>query len=248
MDAAFSLKDKTILVSGATSGIGRECALYFAQAGAKVVAAGRSAEKLDELKAEISGGGHCFIQADLGEVCEIESLANSIPQLDGFIHCAGADMRMPIKFSDRAAERKIFEVNYFSAVEIVRAIVKSRKMARGGAIVFMSSVSANFANAGHFAYGNSKAALSALAREMAVELAPRKIRVNSISAGLVETPMTKAFLESDSPELEADRKKYLLGYGKAADVARLALFLLSDASAWMTGGDITIDGGYSCQK
>ena len=248
MDGSFSLEGKVLLITGATSGIGRACALGFVKCGAKIVATGRSAEKLAALKSEISGEGHVFVPADLSKNGDIDALLDSFDKADGAVHCAGIDMRVPIKFSDPDAERAVFETNYFSAVNLLRGIMKKRKIERGGSIVLMSSVSGRFANAGHFAYGNSKAALSAFAREMAVEFAPRKIRVNSISAGLVDSPMTREFLESDSPELAADREKYLLGYGKPEDIAAAARFLLSSESAWITGAEIVADGGYSCQK
>ena len=174
-------------------------------------------------------------------------MAENLPAFDGAVFCAGTDFRVPLRFASDAELENVMQTNLVSTMRLVRGLIKRRKVNRGGSLVFMSSVAGAFADAGHCLYGVSKAAVAALARELAVELAPRGIRANSLSPAMVKTPMTAAFF-ADARAAEADSKKYLLGGGDVKSVANAAQFLLSDASAWITGVNLPVDGGYSCWK
>ena len=248
MEDIFSLNGKTILITGATSGIGRACAANFAANGARILAVGRSQSKLDSLKAELGEGGHVFISADLSAFDSYKFIAD-IPVFDGAFLCAGiAADGMPLKFIADDIITQTMQVNLLSNILMTREIIKRRKINRGGSLVYAASVAGMVGNAQSSIYAAAKAGLIAFAKYIAVELAPRKCRVNTISPGLVETPMVEDFI-NNKPELCAlDAKKYLLGYGKTGDIVPLVRYLLSDASAWTTGANIVIDGGYTCQK
>lgn len=248
MESPFSIAGKNILVTGATSGIGMASAMRFASAGAKITATGRSVEKLDALKAEISGEGHTFVSADLNDESDFQKLAEISPALDGVFHCAGLGLRVPLKFISDEQIMSSLNANYLSAVKLTRALLISRKINKGASLLYVASVAASSASPGHFAYAAAKSALVAFAREMALELAPRKIRSNSISPGVVLTPMVDAFFKANPELMAIDEKKYLLGYGSTEDVANAAQFFLSDASKWVSGTNFVIDGGFTCQK
>lgn len=246
MDTAFSLKGKTILVTGASSGIGRACAICFAESGAKVLLSGRSEERLAEVQALCPGS--VSLPGDLSASDGTAKLAASMESVDGFLHAVGVSRQMPIRFSTDEDLNFIMDANYFSGVRLTRDIMKLKKINKGGSVVYIASISGMLSCIGQFMYGSSKAAMIEFARDMAVEFAPRKIRANAISPGMVRTPMTEDFIK-DSPDLyQADLKKYLLGYGDVSDVANAAQYLLSDASKWVTGTNLVVDGGYVCQK
>jgi len=244
----FSLESKSILVTGATSGIGRNMALYFAQCGAKIIATGRNAQELENLKNEITGLGHTFIVADMLENDGIVKISKSVDSVDGFVNCAGIDDRCLFKFSEQESFDKVIDTNFTSAVNLTRNLVKSKKINKGGSVLFIASISAQLTTAGLSAYSASKAAIISFAKALAIELAARKIRVNTISPGVVSTRLTEK-LFNQNPELRIkDQEKYLLGHGNVDDIAYLAQYFMADASKWVTGSNFVIDGGYSCQK
>ena len=247
----FTLQGKTILVTGASSGIGRQCAIDCANMGAKIVAIGRNQERLDSLVAEMEGNGMSY-SYDLTNLERIKDLIATIVEthgkLDGFIHAAGIEVTNPVKLSKPEEYESLFRVNCISAFEIVKNLCGIKTFNKGGSIVLISSISGLIARKGLSAYAASKGALMSAARVMALEMAPREIRVNTVSPGTILTPMMQTALDTMSEE---DRKKrvegFPLGLGKTTDISNACIFLLSDAGRWVTGQNLIIDGGYTIQ-
>lgn len=243
----FSLAGKTVLVTGASSGIGRGIALECAKMGARVVATGRSAERLAETLAELppaaSGEEHLAVPADLTDAAAVDALVASLPTLNGIVQNAGVNKRMTCAFIKETAMRLILRTNFEAPVLLQKALLKKKKIADGGSVVFMTSRAVERPTIGNAVYSATKGALAAYAQVLALELAPRKIRVNCIAPGMVWTELfSKSPLSRD--DYEKDEKTYPLGrYGVPADIAPLAVYLLSDASSWMTGAHIPLDGG-----
>lgn len=245
----FTLEGKTVLVTGASSGIGRQCAIDCANMGAKVVAIGRNQERLDSVVAEMEGKGVSY-SYDLANLKDIKELISTIVEahgkVDGFIHAAGIEVTNPVKLSKPEDYESLFRLNCISAFEIVKNLCGIKTFNKGGSIVLISSISGVIARKGLSAYAASKGALMSAARVMALEMAPRAIRVNAVSPGTILTPMMRKALDAISDE---DRKKRIegfpLGLGNATDVSNACIFLLSDASRWVTGQNLIIDGGYT---
>lgn len=246
----FSLEEKTIIVTGASSGIGRQCAIDCSRMGAKVVLIARNEERLQETMELLEGDGHKYFSYDLWETEGIEQLVSGIiaacGKVSGFLHCAGVEMTKPIQLLTTNDYENILKVNTLSALEFVRRLSSPKRFAAGGSIVFISSITAVVARQGVAAYSASKGALVSAARVIASELSKRNIRVNCISPGTVLTPMMENFLKGLS---EADYNKRLgafpLGIGQTSDVSYACIYLLSDASRWITGQNLVIDGGYT---
>ena len=244
----FSLEGKTILVTGASSGIGRQCAIDCSKMGAKVVAIGRNKERLDEVVAEMEGKGVSY-SFDLDNAEGIKELIITIVEekgkLDGFIHAAGIELTNPVKLTKFEEYESLFHVNCLSAFEIVKNF-GIKTFNKGGSIVLISSISGIIARMGLSAYAASKGALMSAARVMALEMSSREIRVNTVSPGTILTPMMKKALDEMGEE---ERKKRIegfpLGLGKTTDISNVCIYLLSDASRWVTGQNIIVDGGYT---
>ncbi len=248
MDNNFSLQGKNILITGASSGIGRASAELFSKSGATLFLSGRNEARLAETVSMCSGKA-VAIASDLSNEEGVSKLVSAIDTpLDGVFLCAGIDCVKLLKFSSDEDLQNIFNSNYFSAVRLIRELVKAKKIAKGASIVLTASVAGALASFGKFLYGGSKAALIELAKDLAVEFAPRKIRVNSIAPGLISTPMTESFINGEPDLVTVDKRKYLLGYGEPIDVACAAQYLLSDAARWVTGINLVVDGGYTCFK
>ena len=247
----FSLEGKTILVTGASSGIGRQCAIDCSKMGAKVVAIGRNQERLDSAVAEMEGKGVSY-SYDLANLDGIKDLIATIVEmhgkLDGFIHAAGIEVTNPVKLSKPEAYESLFHVNCISAFEIVKNLCGIKTFNKGGSIVMISSISGVIARKGLSAYAASKGALMSAARVMALEMAPREIRVNTVSPGTILTPMMQMVLDAMKEE---DRQKrvegFPLGLGQTTDISNACIYLLCDASRWVTGQNIIVDGGYTIQ-
>ena len=243
----FSLRGKTILVTGASSGIGREIAYECAKMGAHIVVSGRNVERLKATLAEISvatgNEEHLAVPADLADSSGIEALVANLPVLNGVVHNAGINKRMTCQFIKEGDMQNILRTNLESPVLLQKSLLKKKKVADGGSIVFTASLAALRQTPGNAVYSASKAGIIAYAKTLAVELASRRIRVNSILPGMVWTNIlsnTKIDIET----YKENEKTYPLGrYGVPADIAPLAVYLLSDASSWMTGTSINIDGG-----
>lgn len=242
MENPFSMKNKTILITGASSGIGRGIAIACAGMGAKVVLTARNTERLHETLSLLEGDGHLIISADLTNVQQREALVEQMPLLNGFVQCAGVMNRLPCKSICQEDIDTVFLPNTEAPMLLQAELLRAKKIQKESSIVYVASIAAHSAVAGNALYSASKAALIAYAKCLSLELAPRKIRVNCICPAMVWTDL--AYVGATQKELEDDQQKYpLKRYGTPQDIANLAIYLLSDASSWMTGSSIDITGG-----
>lgn len=244
----FSLEGKTILVTGASSGIGQETAIQCSKMGAKLILNGRNEKRLNETLKNCEGEGHATILGDLTIQEDIERLVSAVPSLDGVVLCAGKGLSLPVLFSTKERFDDIFNINFFSPVEVLRLLAKKKKMAQNSSVVFIVSIGGTGRwTPGNAIYGSSKAALKTMVQYFAIELAPKKIRVNGICPGMVETPLIHHGTLTQE-QLDEDREKYpLKRYGHPIDIANGAIYLISDASSWLTGQSIVIDGGLTAR-
>ena len=254
MDRSFlNFEGRWVVVTGASQGIGRACAEELSAHGAKVVLVGRHQAKLETVRAAMTGDGHRILVSDLTEIDRIgpavSEIANQAGRLYGLCHAAGEVSTQPLAATTVEVVQQLMMVNVFAGVELARAISRRDVMdPSGGSFVFLSSIYGNVGVAGETGYSATKGAVAAAARAMAIELARRRIRVNTISPGFVRTPMTDHALDTLSPEqASAIENKHPLGVGMPIDVARAAVFLLAPATTWITGTDLVVDGGYSAQ-
>lgn len=239
----FSLEGKTILVTGASSGIGRGVAVACSQMGAKVIITGRNEERLVETLGLLNGNSHRYFICDITNTESVKELVSNLPSLDGIVHCAGIDQRIPVKQLQEKDVDKVMNVNFRSPVLLQSCLLQQRKITKGASIVFIASVASWSPSIGHSIYSASKGAIVSYSKCLALELAPRKIRVNCISPAMVWTDLIKQSGVSEE-QLKEDESKYpLKRYGTPEDVANLALYMLSDASSWMTGSNVEITGG-----
>jgi len=242
----FSLEGKTVLVTGASSGIGQATAIECSKMGAKVIITGRNQQRLQETFDALNGDGHIQIIVDLVKEEDLKSLVSQLPPMDGLVLCAGKGKTVPIQFATREVFDDIFNINFFSTIELLRSLYKKKRISKNGSVVIIASVGGNYNfNVGNSVYGASKAALNSMMKFSAKEFATRKIRVNSICPGMVETPLINPSTIS-AEQLEADKQNYpLKRYGRPEEIAYAAIYLLSDAASWITGQDLVIDGGMS---
>lgn len=240
----FSLKGKTVLITGASSGIGRETAIVCARMGASVVATGRNEERLKETFDQLEGNDNLSIAADLTASDAIDSLVQRLPGLTGVVHCAGIGDRSMLKMVKEKDITKVMRTNFESPVLLQKALLKNKKLLKSCSIVFVAS-RAPFAPAiGNGIYAASKGALIAYAKVLGLEVANQLMRVNCVCPAMVWTELMErdaAMIGVDYHEVE---KAYpLKRYGRPEDIANLIVYLLSDASSWMTGSSIDITGG-----
>lgn len=239
----YSLEGKTILITGASSGIGRVTAIECSKLGACCVLTARNAERLHATLASLDGEGHSMIVADLTKAEDVEKLVNEVPVLDGLVNNAGISLIRLIPFIKESDLNSVFTTNTFSPVMLTKGLMKKKKIKNEGSIVFISSLAAMDSSLGNSVYGMSKAAIKSFSEYCAHEFAPKLIRVNSIHPGMVQTEMVDGLLFSKE-ELELDKSKYpLKRYGAPTDVAWGIIYLLSDATKWVTGIQLIIDGG-----
>ena len=242
----FLLASKTVLITGASSGIGRETALECARMGASVVITGRDKDRLDETLQLIESDDKTAIIADLTVADDVERLIEALPSLDGAVLCAGNSMTLPLQFGTRDKFDDMFDINFFAPVELLRMLYKKKRLNKGASVVLIASIGGTHSfMPGNGIYGASKAALNSVMKYAAREFASRRIRVNSICPGMVDTPLIHRGTITEE-QLAEDAKRYPLGrYGKPSDIAHGAVYLLGDASSWLTGHDLVIDGGFS---
>ena len=245
----FQLTGKTILVTGASSGIGQCTAVETAKMGAHVLLSARDEQRLQATHEMISAQAEAestIMVADLTDNEQLESLVEQCPKLDGLMLCAGRGLTMPIQFATREKFDEIFEVNFFAQVELLRLLYKKKKLTKNASVVIIASLGGTQVfSGGNGIYGASKAALNSVMKFAAKEFALRKVRVNSICPGMVDTPLIHRGTVSEE-QLAEDQKRYPLGrYGRPDDIAHAAIYLLSDASSWLTGQSLVIDGGMS---
>ena len=246
MENPFSLSGKTVLITGAASGIGRATAKQCHNMGASLVLLDLNENGLNSVKEEIGDNtiiSYALNLTDYNRLCEVIGL---LPKLDGVFSNAGIVKSLMAKFSGKEDMEKIFEVNTFSHINLVQQLIAQKKLNKGASIVFTSSMSGVYAGlVGGSLYGATKAAIAGYCKALAIELAPRGIRVNTIHPGMIETPLTVGTALSQDV-LDEDAKNYPLGrYGKPEEVAYAVVYLLSDATVWMTGSQLLLDGCYS---
>ena len=242
----FSLENKTILVTGASSGIGRAIAIECSKMGASVIITGRNEKRLKETYSQMEGNQPNYIVADLSNSDDMQNLSKSITLLNGLVNCAGLTKVLPFPFAERKDFEEVMEVNFFAPTELSRLLVKTKKLQKGASIVFISSVSGVYCSAvAGSIYSSSKGAINGLAKAMALDLAPKGIRVNCVNPGMIDTNI---FSEGKitQEQLNEDMKRYpLKRYGKPEEVAYAVIYLLSDAAEWIAGSNLLIDGGYT---
>lgn len=244
MNNPFSLEGKTILITGASSGIGRAAAIECSKMGAKLIISARNPERLQETLSQLEGEGHQMLLCDLSDSNAINEMVDQLPEINALVNNAGYTKLLPINFINRDDFKSILDVNTVAPIMLLQRLLKKKKLAKNSSVVFTSSMaglgSSSVANG---MYTASKGALSAFIRCAALELAPRGIRVNAVCPAMVNTSIMDSGSVSDE-QLKEDMKKYPLGrYGEPNDVAYAMIYLLSDASSWVTGTNMIIDGG-----
>jgi NAD(P)-dependent dehydrogenase (short-subunit alcohol dehydrogenase family) len=239
---------KTIIVSGASSGLGRAISVELSRRGARLILLGRDSERLQATSDLLVGDQHRTLRIDLNQHHEIMHSIKAIVgggRIYGLCHSAGIVDILPLSANKPDRVKTLFDINYLAGMELARAVCRFDVIEEGGgSVLFVSSISAIMGEAGKIAYAGSKGALLSSARAMAVELARRRIRVNVISPGLVRTEM----VERSAQVMTKDQMKVMedahpLGLGQPEDVAYAACFMLSPASKWITGTDLIVDGG-----
>jgi NAD(P)-dependent dehydrogenase (short-subunit alcohol dehydrogenase family) len=249
----FFLHDKTIVVTGASSGIGRQTAIACSSAGAKVVLFGRNLSRLEETRTMMERAHtHRVVALDFANSATIEQTVADIlsgMKIHGMVHAAGISTTLPFRSVSDGKLEEFFRVNVFSALALTRLLTKPSFLEESGAsVIFVASVMGVVGESGKTIYSATKGALISASRSMAVELAVKNVRVNCISPGVVVTPMTDNAVYSQDAESRANIERlHPLGVGSPTDVANAALYLLSDASRWVTGTNLIVDGGYTAR-
>lgn len=242
----FSLEGKTVIVTGASSGIGRATAIVCAEMGAKVVALGRNEQRLAETMAQLQGEGHIMSAFDLNDEKAMDAAIAALSLIDGVACCAGVANMTPFQFVAKEEMDRVFSANFFSPVMLVNKLLKAKKLQKGSSVVFVSSVDGpKVVHAGNSVYSASKSALVGMARNMAVDLVGKKIRVNSVLPGTTDTKMicttnvTEEMLQQTAKALPMKR------FAMPQEIANAIVFLLSEASSYITGAELVVDGGSS---
>lgn len=254
MIQAFSLEEKNIIVTGASSGIGRTSAVECSRAGAKLYLIGRDEKRLEETRQMMSDPEqHHTVPLDLTDYSAVDSFmegleANNI-QIHGLVHSAGISTTLPLRAFKPEKLDPFIQINVTAGVYLSKWISRKKLVPESGSsIIYLSSVMGSVGEAGKFIYSITKGAVTAASRSLAIELAGKKIRVNTISPGVVETPMSESAVYSrNSDELSRIQNLHPLGLGRPEDVAHAAIYLLSDASRWVTGSNLFVDGGYTAR-
>lgn len=241
----FSLEGKTILITGASSGIGRATAVECSKMGAQLFLTGRNEQRLIETMELLDGNNHSYIPADLTDDNDMQNLIASIPPLDGLVNNAGIQKYMPTQFITEEDLLRILKTNTIAPILLTRTLVKKKKMKNPSSVVFTSSIAGNFkCSPGNAMYSTSKGAISGFMRNSAVDLAAKGIRCNAVNPGMIVTPIMTENSALTEEQWEENKKLYpLKRFGKPEDVAFAIIYLLSDASSWVTGSSLIIDGG-----
>jgi NAD(P)-dependent dehydrogenase (short-subunit alcohol dehydrogenase family) len=242
----FSLENRTILVTGASSGIGRAIAIECSRMGATVIISARNEARLNETLCNMKDGNHSIIVADISNTEDLAQLINKSPVLDGLVNCAGLTKTLPFAFINSEALSSVMNVNFTAPALLSAQLVKKKKLLNNSSIVFVSSISGILCSsvAGSI-YAASKGAVNGIIKGMALDLAPKNIRVNSVNPGMIDTHIFDAGTITEA-QLEEDKKRYpLKRYGKPEEAAYAVIYLLSDASSWVTGSNLVIDGGFT---
>lgn len=247
----FSLENKNIIITGASSGIGQQTAILCSQMGAKVAIVGRNEDRLKDTFSKLEGEGHLMVTFDLTDTDNIKGLvANVVSKLgpiNGLVCCAGISGILPLKLMTVEQQEQYFRTNVFATIELTRQVLGMKNVSKDGAsVIFFSSVMGVVGENAKSLYSMTKGALISASRSLAVEYAKKRIRINCISPGVVITPInaSQPYI-SDTEKRAVLEAKHPLGLGKTSDIANACIFLLCDASRWITGQNMVIDGGYT---
>ncbi len=240
---AFDLTGKTILITGASSGIGRQTAISVSEAGGQLFITGQNEERLNNTLSLLKGKNHVAIPTNLTDEENLDKLIDSLTKLNGVVHCAGVTAHMPAQFIRPKNIAALFDVNYNVPVLLNARLLKKKILQNASSIVFLSSIASKSPFFAGSIYSSTKAALEAYSRILALELAPKKIRSNCILPAIVKTEMIEETEKAISKEsLDKMERMYPLGFGEPVDVANAVIFFLSDASKWITGANLTLGG------
>ena len=251
----FNLKKKTILITGASSGIGRETAIVLSKLGAQIILVARDLKRLEETRNSLlNPNDHLIISIDLSEYDlideRIKELKKSVNKIDGIVHCAGISSTIALRSINEEKLNNHFDINVKAGILLTKHLLskKNSLVDQGASIVFVSSVMGIVGEVGKTTYAMTKGALIAGVKSLSLELAIKRIRVNTISPGVVETPMSSvSFYSKNEDRLNEIKALHPLGLGKPEDVANACVYLLSDASKWVTGTNLIVDGGYTAR-
>lgn len=243
----FSLEGKTILVTGASSGIGRATAVECSKMGARVIITARNEDRLKETISLMRGENHSYIVADLASEASINQLVEQLPVINGCVNNAGYNIMQLVQFIKYESIDNIMNINLFAPIFLTHSLIKKKKIAKDSSIVFTSSISGKgVCSLGNSLYSATKGGLSAFMKNAALDLASKKIRCNAVLPGMVETPLKDGKSTITEEQWEANRQLYpLKRFGAPEDIAYAIIYLLSDASTWVTGSELVIDGGRS---
>lgn len=245
MNNPFQLNNRTVLVTGASSGIGRQVAISCSEIGARVVITGRDRDRLNDTYKQLRGNNHLQFTADLLNEAERAKFAESVPELDGVVHCAGIVSPVLAKYIEEKHIRHVIGSNFEIPMLLTGKLMRSKKINKGASFVFISSVASKFPYNGGTLYSAAKAALEAYSRNLAFENYNRGVRSNCIVSAMIDTPMYEETIKGMQFTPEQYASRYPLGIGKTEDVANAVIFFLSDASRWVTGSELKLDGGYT---
>jgi len=248
MSNPFDLTGKIILVTGASSGIGSQVCISASEMGARIIATGRNEDRLNLTMSKLIGDGHIVLKADLSNFNEIVDLVKNIPNINGIVHSTGMVRYIPFKMVTEKNLDEIQKINYTIPILLNQQLLKNKRLLEGSSIVFITSIMASIGVRGNGMYAGTKGALASATRVLALETASQKIRVNCVAPGIVKSPMKDFVKDSVSKEFVSEHEKdYPLGPGDPEDVANAVIFLISNASKWITGTTIVLDGGYTCK-
>jgi len=240
----FSLEGKTILITGASSGLGRQTAISSSQMGARLVITGRNEERLKETFAQLQGEGHQLLTADLTNEAEIKQMVAQLPELNGVVYSVGISDLTPARFLTGELIDKTFSVSFNAPVLLTAALLAKKRIAKNASLVFISSISTKYPFVGGAMYISARAAIEAYAKVLAIEFSSRGIRVNCVAPAFVRTPMLDQTATNYSMEaVNMIEARQLLGLGDPEDVANSIIYYLSDASKWVSGTNLILGGG-----
>ena len=249
----FTLEGKTIIITGASSGLGRQCAIDCSRMGAKVMLIARNEERLAQTLSEMDGEGHAVYSCDLSNISGIKELIKRIVsehgKIDGLLHAAGISSVTPLKLVKPEMYEQFFTTNVSTSIELTKEITRMGNYTKGScSLVYFASIMGVVGEKGKTLYSATKGALISAARSMSLELASKGVRVNTVSPGAILTPINASQPYMADPEKrKALEEKHPLGLGRPEDISYTCIFLLSDASRWITGQNIIVDGGYAAQ-
>lgn len=238
------LSNKHILVTGASSGMGRVFSQMIAKEGAIVTIVARNEERLQQTLDSLDGKGHDYKVCDLTDENQMKNIISDMTPIDGVVFCAGINDYVPVKFLKQEKIDRIFQTNYFSEILLTQMLLKRKLIKKGASLVYISSLSSVLGVQGTLLYASSKAAINSAVKIIAAELAPQGIRANAICPGIVKTEMLSG-TNIDEEAFMKQAEDYPLGLGTPEDVGNAVIYHLSDGSRWLTGQSMILDGGYS---